>query len=233
MLDPLHDPTRLAHLVETIAARLLNKHFPGRSTQEQLELADNDMKSLIKAAGLLSDSFALLTIYFNPQAASYGRKSYISLHGLLMKLVSIFRIQDDAEGDPIRIFLEGQSFRQVRVFESFKLIPFALISNAVKYSLLGGIRVTVVERQRGIEVVVESHGPWIEPDELDSIFEKRVRGKWATHVAQGTGVGLYLAQVVAYANGTEITVTSQRTGEKTADGIPLATNRFRFELGFG
>ena len=230
MLDPLHDPMRLANQVQSIAGRLLAEASPGASYDEQVRRASRDLKSLVKAADLLSESFDLLSIYFNPEAAAFGRKHYLSLHGLLTKLVNVLADRSDPDGGSgPSIRLHGQSYRNVHVYESFKLVPFALISNAVKYSMRGGVSVELVERRLATEVVVQSIGPIIEQDELQKIFEKRYRGKWAKKVSSGTGVGLYLANVVARANDIEIRVSSQPEGS-FSEGVPLATNRFAFEV---
>lgn len=104
-----------------------------------------------------------------------------------------------------------------------------MISNAIRYRMVGGVRIELTERRMSVEVVVESVGPVIEPDEIARIFERRYRGKWATRVREGTGVGLYLASVVAKANGFDIRVSSAREGS-WSDGVPLAVNRFSFEV---
>jgi anti-sigma regulatory factor (Ser/Thr protein kinase) len=233
LLDPLHDPIKLGRKIESIATRLVATD-PSRPLEEQIDRAPPDLKSLVKAAGLLSASFDLLTIYFNPDAASFGRKTYISLHGLLKKLVSILSNPDTSEenSNPVRIFLNGECRRNVSVYESFKLVPFALISNAVKYSADGTVRVNLMDRAGTIEVSVESVGPLIEPEELGLIFNKRFRGKWAAKVAPGSGVGLYLAKIVADANGFTIRVTSNKQSNLSKDK-PLATNRFVFEISAG
>lgn len=230
LLDPLHDPIKLGRQIESIANRLVSIDS-SRPLDEQIERAPPDLKSLVKAAGLLSDSFDLLTIYFNPEAATFGRKSYISLHGLLKKLVSILSNPDASEENrnPVQIFLNGECRRNVSVYESFKLVPFALISNAVKYSTDGKVRVNLVDRAGIIEVSVVSVGPLIEPEELELIFNKRFRGQWAIKSAQGSGVGLYLAKIVADANGFSIRATSNRHNTSHKDR-PLATNRFQFEI---
>jgi len=233
LLDPLHDPIKLGRQIESIANRLVSND-PSRPLEEQIDRAPPDLKSLVKAAGLLNDSFDLLTIYFNPAAASFGRKTYISIHGLLIKLVSILSNPDPTEenSNPVRIYFNGTSYRQVSVYESFKLVPFALISNAVKYSADGKVRVNLVDRAGIIEVSVESVGPPIEPDEIGLIFNKRFRGKWAIRAAPGSGVGLYLAKIVADANGFTIRVTSNKHSGSPKDK-PLATNRFSFEISSG
>ncbi|MFH2139540.1 MAG: ATP-binding protein [Pseudomonadota bacterium] len=233
LLDPLHDSIRLGRQIENIANRLVTTDA-SRSLEDQVDRAPPDLKSLVKAAGLLTDSFDLLTIYFNPAAATFGRKSYISLHGLLRKLVSILSNPDPSEesDSPLRIFLNGECRRNVSVFDSFKLVPFALISNAGKYSTDGKVHVNLVDRAGIIEVSVTSIGPLIEPEELELIFTRRFRGRWAKKVATGSGVGLYLAKIVADANGFAIHVKSSRHNSSTR-GNPLATNRFSFEISSG
>jgi len=230
MLDPLHDPMRLAKQVNTIANRLVQLHSNGASFEQQLDNSPFELKTLVKASDLLSDSFDLLAIYFNPDAATFGRKSAISAHGLVTKLIAIFRIDDGGiTRSSARIFLTGTCYRNIFAHESFKLIPFALLSNAVKYSLQGNIEVVLNDRQQHVELSVTSVGPPIDDDEKVHIFEKRGRGRWAEKLVDGRGVGLYLAQLIAQAHGAHIGVRSNRTGA-ALDGMPLARNTFSLQF---
>ncbi|MBV7418463.1 ATP-binding protein [Comamonas sp. CMM03] len=231
MLDPLHDPIRLAKQVNTIANRLVQTQSRGSSFEQQIDNASFELKTLVKASDLLSDSFDLLSIYFNPHAATFGRKSAINLHGLLLKLIAIFRIDDGGiTRSSTKIYISGSCYRNVFLYESFKLIPFALLSNAVKYSLQGNIEVVLEDRRQYIELTVTSIGPPIDEDEKEKIFQKRGRGRWAEKKAvDGRGVGLYLAQIIANAHGTKISVSSAKTGD-TSDGIPLARNIFSIQI---
>ncbi|HEX5393113.1 MAG TPA: ATP-binding protein [Rhodocyclaceae bacterium] len=230
MLDPLHDPIRIAKQIHTISNRLVQQSSHGSSFDDQINNASYELKTLVKAADLLSDSFDLLSIYFNPDAASFGEKTAVSLHGLLTKLVAIFRIDDGGlTKSTSKIYLSGNSYRNVFVYESFKLIPFALLSNAVKYSLSGKIQVTIEDRRPVIEVAVESVGPYIEENEKAEIFRKGGRGQWAVKLIDGRGVGLYLAAIIAKAHDIQLKVSSRKTGE-VHDGIPLAVYRFYFEI---
>ena len=230
MLEPLHDPIRLAKQINTIANRLVQIQSRGASIEQQIDNASLELKTLVKAADLLSDSFDLLAIYFNPAAATYGRQTAISLHGLITKLIAIFRIDDGGvTRTSARIFLSGSCYRNVFVYESFKLVPFALLSNAVKYAMQGNIDVVVEDRRLHLEMSVSSTGPLIEEFERDLIFSKRGRGKWAARFVDGKGVGLYLADLIARAHGASISFTSNRTGA-AQDGIPLARNCFTVRL---
>ncbi|RQV79287.1 ATP-binding protein [Burkholderia anthina] len=231
MLDPLHDPIRLAKQISTIAYRLVRQSSgEGGSLEQQILRAPSDLKSLAKSSDLLSDSFDLLSIYFNPEAATYGAKHPVNVHGLLTKLIAIFRIDSGDESANRRIFINGECYRNAFVYDSFKLVPFALLTNAVKYGVRGSIEISVYDRGNGVEISVISTGPLIEVGEMDIIFEKRRRGKWAAQMSSdGRGVGLFLAAIIAKAHGFKINVSSNPTGA-ASKGAPLAVNKFWFML---
>lgn len=232
MLEPLHDPMRLVRQIVKLSSSIALSTTGQSSLEEALLCASPDMKSLVKAADFLNESFDMLTIYFNPEAASFPKKYTFSLYGMLKKIVSMFTIADDTSATTRRsnIYLNGSSFRHVFLRENFKLIPFALITNAIKYSHDGTVRVNVTDiRDDATEVAVESVGPAIEQDELPRLWEKKFRGRWAKRHSSGTGVGLYLADAVARANEISISASSTLNGRKAGD-MPLATNRFWFEV---
>ncbi|MBS7561671.1 ATP-binding protein [Pseudomonas sp. RC4D1] len=229
MLEPLHDPSRLTKQIKDLSVALAKRMW-GSDDPESPSANDNpELKSLVKASEMLMEQFDLLTIYFNPEAAKFGRKYSVSIHGLLFKLTKILKPIATEQGRlPLSIYMEGETFRNVNVYRSFKLIPFALISNAVKYCAQGNVKVIVIDRNPEIEVRVENVGPWIEPNETELIFDKRQRGKWAKEMSiSGEGVGLYLAQTIASAHRMKIHVSSVKTGEEVG-GIIMARNSFYF-----
>ncbi len=226
LLDPLHDPMRLAKQVNTIANRLVQVNSWGASLDEQIDNASIELKTLVKASELLTDSFDLLAIYFNPAAASFGRRSAISLHGLITKLIAILRVDDGGvTRTSTRIYLGGTCYRNVFVYASFKLVPLALLSNAVKYAMQGNVDVVVEDCRTHVELSVSSVGPLIEQSEFGLIFTKRGRGRWARQFVDGRGVGLYLADLIARAHGASIEVSSVSMGN-IQNGIPMARNTF-------
>lgn len=230
MLDPLHDPIRLVKQIGTIAERLVRQQSNVTGgIDKQLEQVSPELKSLVKSSDLLTDSFDLLSIYFNPEAATYGKRHPVNVHGLLKKLVSIFKIDNGDGSVSTKIYLDGECYRNAFVYDSFKLVPFALLSNAVKYSMKSSVDVSILDHGYGVEVSFCTVGPLIEPSEIGSIFKKRVRGKWAKELRDGRGVGLFLAAIIATAHGFRIDVTSKATGEKKGQ-IPLAANKFSFVL---
>ncbi|MDL5600244.1 ATP-binding protein [Bacillus subtilis] len=229
MLEPLHDPSRLTKQIKDLSAALAKRVWGSDDPESPSANENPELKSLVKASEMLMEQFDLLTIYFNPEAAKFGRRQSVSIHGLLFKLTKILRPISAGQGrQPPGIYLDGETFRSVNVYKSFKLIPFALISNAVKYCTQGNVRVMIIDRNPEIEVRVENIGPWIEPSETELIFDKRQRGKWAKEMSiTGEGVGLHLAKTIASAHGIKINVSSVKTGEEIG-GVVMARNSFYF-----
>lgn len=232
LLDVLHDPVRLAKQINTIANRMARSGAPDNVPLSRIiENAPPDMKTLVKASEMLSDSFGLLTIYMNPPAATFGRQIATNLHGLVTKIVAILRTIDDGPMSGWRdIRVTGSCLKNVMIHESFKLIPFALLTNAIKYSPPGKpIFVSINDvASGGVEVAVTSTGPYIEPTERANIFNKNFRGRWAS-TYEGRGVGLYLADIVAKAHHTTIEVVSTDLRERVRE-VPMATNRFSLRV---
>lgn len=86
-----------------------------------------------------------------------------------------------------------------------------LLSNAVKYTPEGG-RVVLRSRSRGAEVVfeVEDNGVGMAAEDCERVFDKFYRVKSNSDMAQGTGLGLPLAQhIVEDVHGGTISVESQ------------------------
>ncbi len=85
-----------------------------------------------------------------------------------------------------------------------------LLSNALKFTLEGRIRIAVREHEGGVAMTVEDTGGGIPENELDRVFERfhRVEGVRArTH--EGSGIGLALTHEVVRLHGGEITVSSR------------------------
>lgn len=80
--------------------------------------------------------------------------------------------------------------------ELLSLILQNLISNAVKYTPAGAVRVTAVGKGDGsCLVTVKDQGPGIAPERLGELFSAFTRGE--THGQPGVGLGLAIAQQAA------------------------------------
>ncbi|MFL5953545.1 MAG: GAF domain-containing protein [Gaiellaceae bacterium] len=106
-----------------------------------------------------------------------------------------------------------------------------LVSNAVKYSPATGV-VTVSARRRddAVEVAVEDEGVGIPPAERERIFSKFYKAGGA----QGTGLGLFIAQGLVREMGGRMWVDSEEgRGSRFVFELPLADARVRNSSGEG
>lgn len=226
-LEPLHDAMRLARDVGQLADQLLNESLPP-DTSDKFNTASATHRALIKTSNLLVDTFDLLEIYLNPNAAAFGQTRPVEIYKLLDKLAKIASLARAQERRP-SVNITGNTRRTYDVFESFKLIPFVLIDNAQKYSRNGGhVTVQISESGTSLEVSVVSEGAFLSSEERSQIFDRGYRGTAAKKCHPGgMGLGLYIAKTVAHAHGFRIEVESTPTGFELG-GIPQAKNHFSF-----
>lgn len=230
-LGSLHEITRWASQVHTIAQRMLVKD-KSLDFAANFQSASKDLRSLFKASEMLVDAFDYLGIYFNPSSAAFGRKRPVDLYKLVDKIRIILM---EAEGAALnkKIYITGELRRSIDLYESFKIIPFCLLQNAIKYSFDGEINISFSSNSNSIEMAVESSGPPISDDEKIKIFEKGYRGARSKEMHhEGLGVGLYIAKIVADAHGIEIKVRSA-TRNYSREGIPVHSNIFSIKFSSG
>jgi signal transduction histidine kinase len=93
--------------------------------------------------------------------------------------------------------------------KTFAIIPTALLENALKYSPEDTeIKIRFQEKPRGCTVCVSNlarSGNVLGPE----VFNKGYRGNLQI---EGSGNGLYVAQLVARQHGTQIQVSSRKVG---------------------
>ena len=113
----------------------------------------------------------------------------------------------------------------------YNIIPLVLIDNAIKYSLPDqDITVTVNDSYGTVSVQVESYSLQINEKDSKKIFKKNFRANNAVHVAtEGSGLGLYLADVVANANGFKINHTETGSSSRKND-LTYVNNIFSFYI---
>ncbi|HET9104670.1 MAG TPA: HAMP domain-containing sensor histidine kinase [Solirubrobacteraceae bacterium] len=85
----------------------------------------------------------------------------------------------------------------------------ALVENAVRYAP-DGTRVVIGVRDDAI--VVRDHGPGIEADERERVFERFHRGRAAGSAVRGSGLGLPIARELARAWGGDVTLHAAPEG---------------------
>jgi signal transduction histidine kinase len=93
-----------------------------------------------------------------------------------------------------------------------------LIGNALLHG--GGQQVSVVIRaDTKLRIEISDRGPGIPPDDLERIFEPRVRLDTAS--SDGSGLGLAIAREIAEGHGGSLRATSSGTGATFTLALPL------------
>lgn len=100
-------------------------------------------------------------------------------------------------------------------FTLLREVILNLVENGIKYTPDNGVvSVTSYELDNRVFVEVKDSGPGIPPAELESIFQKFVRGKDQDLKTKGTGLGLFLVKYFIELHGGEVSVES-RLGQGT------------------
>lgn len=83
-----------------------------------------------------------------------------------------------------------------------------LLSNAVKYAPNSPVEIRVNRAGERCIVSVADHGPGIEAQHLEHIFEQFYQVPSRNITTRGTGLGLYICQQIVQAHGGQISVSS-------------------------
>jgi signal transduction histidine kinase len=108
---------------------------------------------------------------------------------------------DNADATAISVHADADRLRQVIVIA---------LDNAVRYSRPGGtVRMHWRSSETTVSISIDDEGIGIDPDELPLVFQRFVRGRRAReHRADGTGIGLSIAQTIVRGHRGEIHIAS-------------------------
>lgn len=87
-----------------------------------------------------------------------------------------------------------------------------LLSNSVKYTEAGWIKVSLVEEQKSILISVKDSGLGMDKQLLPILFEQFRRDPSVAKKIQGTGLGLYISKQIVIAHGGEVWAESEGKG---------------------
>ncbi len=99
-----------------------------------------------------------------------------------------------------------------------------LVSNSIKYSPDGEIRIKAVCRGENLIVCVSDDGPGIDPNDAPYIFDRFYRSPNATRQTKGAGLGLFLAKSIVQSHGGRIWIDSDHSkGTRICFCLPMTT----------
>lgn len=204
--------------IKAYSETLLTRHdrMPTQVRLECLSIIDSESDRL---ARLLDD---LLDFSRMEAGRLKLKKDMIDLQMLVSSTAEEMKMQTNKH--TINIMLQNKAFKILADKDRIKQALINLISNAIKYSPLGGNVICAVEaRVAEVVVSVSDQGIGIDADHLPHIFEKfyRVEGPYSYQIS-GTGLGLPITKAIIEAHGGRIWATSQpEKGTTIAFSIPL------------
>lgn len=95
--------------------------------------------------------------------------------------------------------------------EKIERVVLNLISNAVKFSNPGGsIHINLNDKGDTVEISVEDNGIGIDEQYLNNIFDRFSQvDKSLSRIAEGSGIGLYIAKAIVELHGGNISIDSK------------------------
>ncbi|OIV39885.1 sensor histidine kinase [Flavobacterium johnsoniae] len=118
----------------------------------------------------------------------------------------------DLKNAPIQIVLEVENDKLLSIkgnSNEIKIALYNIIENAVKYSNGNPIKISLLQQNNQLKIVIEDHGSGISEEDLTFIKQTFYRGKNVKDI-KGSGVGLSLANIIFKQNNIDFSITSKK-----------------------
>lgn len=198
-------------------AELLLEEDMGPVPPEQKECLSVIRENSLHLSGLISD---LLEIEKLQQGRVPLHLGPVDLGAVLRRAVRSAEPQARAKG--LSLTLEGAPLPPIRGDEG-RLVQVMdnLISNGIKYTKAGGVRVTARLVEDHVEIQVADTGIGMTPEGLEHLFTRfyRIDNAYTREVG-GVGLGLVITKELVERHGGQITVASQ-VGQGTTFTVRL------------
>ena len=211
----LHEIRKLNRSIKQSAERLCNEASPNHPDR-----ADSRLVTIWKTAELMSHQFDVIELLANESLTKLPLNSEINVYRIFDKCARILEQQVGAK----RIRLSNLLRQEPLIAacdKTFPIIPTVLLQNAVKYG----------ESRSPIRVDLEEHRGWLAVKVANrvqagmmigaEVFQKGVRGSTD---ADGSGHGLYLAQLVVKQHRGDIQVRLENGLATFTTTLPLVSD---------
>lgn len=173
------------------------------AARADVELLDG---TVTEALTIINDQLDLLRLQAGSEIVRIGD---VDVHVLLQGMRGTLRVL--RRGPEVELVVDAPPGLPVLHTDGGKLSQILrnLISNALKFTAAGEVRVTATQHGDTVAFVVRDTGIGLGPEHLDLIFEEfgQVRGDQLDGISS-TGLGLPLARSLAQLLGGTVTVTS-------------------------
>lgn len=180
----------------------------------------DELRTIYLSSCMISSRYSLFNYEKDPDTLK-GTQVDCQVYKKFDKIRRIFR---NYQKKNIHINISGNSYKNIRAYRTFELIPLLIIENAVKYTYNEAPVEIVFEEGADVplKVSIESYSPYCSKDELNKIFEKGFRGKNATRTATGSGIGLYFVKLLCDIHNISIEAVSNSKRIANINGIAYA-----------
>ncbi len=177
------------------------------SPEEQHEVLERAIQRVQELLDLVDD---LLKLAAAKSEKGLEKREPVSLADVLGEVAPLFQKEAEAKGLTWTVEVRARPVVQADPHQMAQVWS-NLISNAIKYTPVGGrVRVMLEERDGWAVGTVEDTGIGIAPEDRERIFEEFYRTSPAKEVApRGTGLGLPLVKQIVEAHRGSITVESE------------------------
>lgn len=190
--------------------------------QEIIDKIQEKTLTINISSKMIKSRFDLVNYENNRNALKVGARRPTNIYGKFDKMTTILKNHLKKH---IPLIIHGKSKATFKCYQSFELVPFMILENAVKYSARENevsIDFNKLD-QKTLEVSITSFSLFCTKDEIMHIFEKGYRGKNGEKIStDGSGIGLYFTKMICDANDIEITIDSNENQIIEIDDIPYA-----------
>ena len=199
-------------------AELLSDEVVGTLTPQQREIAEILRHNSIELQKLIEDLLSY--------GASQFHKGTLEIRPVDVRQV-ISRVAEDQRlalrARNLKLEIITQDVTLAADYEKLRVVLDNLVSNAVKFSPLGGT-IRIAAQRNGTELALEvsDEGPGIAPVDRDRVFDPFYQGPHAgTGPVRGTGVGLSVVKEYVSAHGGSVELVEADRGAHLRVTLPL------------
>ncbi|MFZ5814232.1 MAG: ATP-binding protein [Bacillota bacterium] len=193
----------------------------GPLQEPQREFLNVVQRNTTRLANLIDD---LLDIQRIESGRTPLQRTQVCLPRVVQQVAETFRVQAEQKGLKFVVKATPGDFPLISADpDRLTQIASNLVSNAVKYTQKGQVKVSVQKGRKSVDLVVEDTGIGIAAADQKRIFEKFYRAEHPyVREVGGTGLGLPIVKTMVEEHGGEIRVESEPgKGSKFTVSFPL------------
>ncbi len=200
--DITHEVRNPLHSISGSLEMLEVPNLDAEKKQQYIQVAQKQIRRIVR---LFEDIKSLQRYDFDE---SYIRKDRVDLTSLIHEAIGVNKPFAEEKGLNIEVEVKG-SAKALADPDKIEQVLDNLISNAIKYTNEGFIKVRCEEQAETVQVSVKDTGIGIGEEHLGRLFDRFYRtDKARSRDKGGTGLGLAVVKSILNAHGSEIHVES-------------------------